>query len=368
MWVISADAGSILSAVKLDAKRYPKVAKRHGALDEDTHYVVVRSRVKAAMQYFIETVDSITDDDTPTPILDTDGAADYKYRTVVTADELTAYLAFEVAGITYTSHFKEAAVARQPLPKTTGLYGALMSTWSAFSRLQDTAPYAGKRYTAPAKPAGTGAKVNSWEPATKSAVGTSAPDPAYKPRSEGAEKLPGEDDFRITSITRPAAISGADAKHAFSEDKVADMVDSVLGVSRGSEDSIADDDYMTQPIYPRSAYVIPGDDTNVSLDAMDEAEADRWAREHEVPEDWAADYMDEDGVQHKPGCAIGWGDPCDYRCADIDEHPSLFADLRADRPVPAAEAHPGESRKSRKRRHRHERQRQNRAAGTRKFR
>lgn len=146
MWMVSPDAGSLLSVVKMDAKKFPAVAKAHGAMDPDVHYLVIRSRIKESVEYLIEVLGALHGDETGwgKPILDDDKKADYRFRTIVTATEWKEFLCFEVDGIDYTSHVKEETRDRAPegAPRAS-IYSAMMATWSAWSKLQPTPPYGG---------------------------------------------------------------------------------------------------------------------------------------------------------------------------------------------------------------------------------
>lgn len=70
-----------------------------------------------------------------------DASADYAYRALVTKDEWKRFLAIEVDGIDYDSHFKE--VSKERAPQHPDRYSAMMSVWGTMARLQDVAPYSG---------------------------------------------------------------------------------------------------------------------------------------------------------------------------------------------------------------------------------
>jgi hypothetical protein len=148
MWVLSVDAGSLLSVVKFDVKKLgaKQLAEKHGATDPEVDYLLVRARVKASLGYVAEVLEAIYAGEVEgwkKPIIESMPSADYKYRTIITRDEWKQYLLFEVDGIDYDSHVKEETVRRQPEPKVKNLYSALSATWSAWAKLQDTPPYGG---------------------------------------------------------------------------------------------------------------------------------------------------------------------------------------------------------------------------------
>lgn len=151
MWVLSVDAGSLLSVVKFDQKKAgaAKLAEKHKATDPDVDYMLVRARIKASLGYVVSVLDAISEDipGYESPIIESMPSADYKYRTIVTRDEWKRYLMFEVDGIDYDSHVKEETVRRQPEPKVANLYSALSATWSAWAKLQDTPPYGGTTWS-----------------------------------------------------------------------------------------------------------------------------------------------------------------------------------------------------------------------------
>jgi hypothetical protein len=151
MWVLSVDAGSLLSVVKFDQKKpgAKALADKHKATDPDVDYMLVRARVKASLGYVVGVLDAISEDipGYESPIIESMPSADYKYRTIITRDEWKRYLMFEVDGIDYDSHVKEETVRRQPEPKVANLYSALSATWSAWAKLQDTPPYGAKTWT-----------------------------------------------------------------------------------------------------------------------------------------------------------------------------------------------------------------------------
>ena len=151
MWVLSVDAGSLLSVVKFDQKKAgaKALAEKHKATDPNVDYMLVRARVKASLGYVCDVLDAISEniEGYERPIVESMPTADYKYRTIVTRDEWKRYLMFEVDGIDYDSHVKEETVRRQPEPKVKDLYSALSATWSAWAKLQDTPPYGGKTWS-----------------------------------------------------------------------------------------------------------------------------------------------------------------------------------------------------------------------------
>jgi hypothetical protein len=104
------------------------MAKKHGALDPDQDFLLVRARIKPSLKYVADVLEALYKGEIEgweRPIVDEDKSADYKYRTIVTPEEWKRYLCFEVDGIDYSSHVKEETVARQPEPKVANLYSAL---------------------------------------------------------------------------------------------------------------------------------------------------------------------------------------------------------------------------------------------------
>src|SRR4051794_909041 len=117
MWVLSVDAGSLLSVVKFDVKKLgaKQLAEKHGATDPEVDYLLVRARVKASLGYVAEVLEAIYAGEVEgwkKPIIESMPSADYKYRTIITRDEWKQYLLFEVDGIDYDSHVKEETVRR----------------------------------------------------------------------------------------------------------------------------------------------------------------------------------------------------------------------------------------------------------------
>lgn len=154
MWVLSVDAGTLLSVVQFEAKKAPAVAERHGATQQGVDYLLVRARHKPSLEYVCDVLDALRKGEAEgyvRPLIDTDKKADYHYRTVITRDEWKQYLMYEVDGIDYDSHVKEETVRRQPEPKIahTELYKALSTTWSAWAALQPDRPYSGIPYYSP---------------------------------------------------------------------------------------------------------------------------------------------------------------------------------------------------------------------------
>lgn len=151
MWTITSDSGSLLSVVKFDKTKAPAMAKRHGALDDDQVYLLIRSRIKESLEYMCDVLEAIYKGEYEgweKPLIDDDKSADYEWRSVVTADEWKAFLAYEVDGITYTSHFKESLRERAPEGvNRNGVYSAAMATWTAWSKLQKNPPYGVSSYT-----------------------------------------------------------------------------------------------------------------------------------------------------------------------------------------------------------------------------
>jgi hypothetical protein len=151
MWVLSVDAGSLLSVVKFDQKKAgaKALAEKHKATDPNVDYMLVRARIKASLGYVVEVLNALSEDipGYEPPIVESMPSADYKYRTIISRDEWKRYLMFEVDGIDYDSHVKEETVARQPEPKVANLYSALSATWSAWAKLQDTPPYGNKGWS-----------------------------------------------------------------------------------------------------------------------------------------------------------------------------------------------------------------------------
>lgn len=151
MWILSADAGTLLSVVQFDQKKAPAMAKEHGVWDVAGDYLLIRARVRQSLDYVCDVLDALSLGEIEgytRPKVDEDKAADYHYRTIISRDEWKRYLSYEVDGIDYTSHVKEETVRRQPEPKIGNLYSALSATWTAWSKLQPSAPYSGKTWAA----------------------------------------------------------------------------------------------------------------------------------------------------------------------------------------------------------------------------
>lgn len=103
--------------------------------DEDQ--VLVRARVKAHVRTLLDILGADAE------IVDLP-SADYRFRVVLPRDLWKRYVAFAVDDIDYDSHFKEVVEAAQPKRLRKPMYAAMLSTWTAFSRLQPTRPYNGR--------------------------------------------------------------------------------------------------------------------------------------------------------------------------------------------------------------------------------
>lgn len=132
MWLF--EKRGFVSVVAYDPKKdrntqseFRKIAKQ-----ADTH-LLVRARIKEDLDWL--------KDVQPNLVIETDAGADYAFRAVIPRKKFKTALANAVDGITYDSHFKE--VARDNSPKSQGRYSAMMSVWTAMSKLQPIAPWSG---------------------------------------------------------------------------------------------------------------------------------------------------------------------------------------------------------------------------------
>lgn len=128
------DKRGFISVVAYDPKldrntksKFPQIARQAGTL------LLVRARIEADMDMLKEVVPSL--------LVETDPSADYSFRAVITRKQYKKFLAKSVDGITYNSHFKEAA--QDASPPASGRYSAMMSVWSAMAKLQPYTPYSG---------------------------------------------------------------------------------------------------------------------------------------------------------------------------------------------------------------------------------
>jgi hypothetical protein len=107
--------------------KFRTIAKRRG-----TH-LLVRARIKEDFDWLKPYV--------PDLVVETDASADYAYRAVISRRAYKKALCAAIDAIDYDSHFKEAA--RDNSPKAKGRYEAMMSVWTAMSKLQAIAPWSG---------------------------------------------------------------------------------------------------------------------------------------------------------------------------------------------------------------------------------
>lgn len=111
--------------------QFRKIAKKSG-----TH-LLVRARIEADLDFIKAVVPSL--------LVETDKAADYSFRAVVTRKQFKTVMAKSVDDIDYDSHFKEAA--RDASPKAQGRYSAMMDVWSIMAKLQPFSPYGGSSFS-----------------------------------------------------------------------------------------------------------------------------------------------------------------------------------------------------------------------------
>lgn len=130
MWLMS--KRGFVSVVAYDPKK--DVAKSFvDYTDVKTSHVLVRARVKEDLEDLRRIIPNIK--------ITADHSADYLFRAVVKRKDFKRYVADAVDGITYDSHFKEAA--RDNSKGASGRYSAYMSVWSALMKLQPSKPWTG---------------------------------------------------------------------------------------------------------------------------------------------------------------------------------------------------------------------------------
>lgn len=136
MWLF--EQHGFVSVVAYDPKKdydkqspFKKIAKEAG-----TH-LLIRARIKEDLDWIKETVPSLK--------VETDSAADYAYRCVISRRQFKRALSKAVDEIDYDSHFKEAA--RDNSPKAEGRYNAMMGVWSKMADLQPIRPWSGAFYS-----------------------------------------------------------------------------------------------------------------------------------------------------------------------------------------------------------------------------
>lgn len=165
------DSRGFISAVAYDPKKdtnkvsqFSEIAKQAG-----TH-VLVRARILEDLD-MLKTV-------VPNLHVETDKAADYSFRAVITRKQYKKFLVKAVDEITYDSHFKEAA--RDRSPKAEGRYSAMMKVWSAMATLQPFSPYGG--FGGYSSTWSSGSSSSSKSKSSNIAVGVA------KPKASEAEK------------------------------------------------------------------------------------------------------------------------------------------------------------------------------------
>lgn len=284
MWVLSVDAGSLLSVVKFDQKKAgaKALAEKHKATDPSVDYMLVRSRIKASLGYVCDVLDAISEHipGYERPIVESMPSADYKYRTIISRDEWKRYLMFEVDGIDYDSHVKEETVRRQPEPKVKDLYQALSATWSAWAKLQDTPPYGGFKGGWTSKPD----CKNCGHKEIKHSVKGDRCNEGWE--WKGAKQVPTDKacpcDEYAPKPPPPAPVKSAK--------------DSAAVFTDGAE------------VYPSSIYGSDWDDTEPEVGDL-------------ITEAWG---VDEQGVAHLAWCSIWDGDSC--ICIEPPDDPDADAD------------------------------------------
>jgi hypothetical protein len=105
----------------------------------DGKFLLVRTRAKG---HAVALLDVLGRDDIK---VQDDKRADYRYRVSLPREEWKRYLDFAADDINYDSHFKEVVRDAQPKHLKEKVYSAMLSTWTAFARVQPTRPYSGTR-------------------------------------------------------------------------------------------------------------------------------------------------------------------------------------------------------------------------------
>lgn len=172
------------AATKQGKKKYPHVSKRGS-------HVLVRARVKADLDdlkaYF------------PKLVVETDGAADYRFRAVLPKKVFAEFMSSKVMAINYDSHFKEVVEDRlgaaQGKAEGKLRHSKLMSIWSTMAALQPYGAYgvhdpSRPKYTAPSSSSSWSGGSSKYQ--TKGKYGTTY-----------AEALGGdlEDELPLHSVT-----------------------------------------------------------------------------------------------------------------------------------------------------------------------
>jgi len=132
MWTFAPRGFISVVAYDPSKDRNSKSEFRNIAKKAGTH-VLIRARIEADLDMLKEVV--------PNLLIETDPAADYSYRCVMTRKQYKRFLVRTVDEIDYDSHFKE--VVRDRSPQVEGRYSAMMTVWSAFAKLQPLSPYGG---------------------------------------------------------------------------------------------------------------------------------------------------------------------------------------------------------------------------------
>lgn len=299
MWVLSVDAGTLLSVVQFDQKKAPAMAKAHGVWNVDGDFLLIRARHKPSLEYVCDVLDALSKDEIEgyvRPKIDTDTAADYHYRTIVSRDEWKRYLMFEVDGIDYDSHVKEETCRRQPEPKIKReeLYKALSATWRAWELLQPLPAYHGSKWST------TGSY--SWAGKPDCVCGHTELRHAYKgdscngPWNTTLKKNEGCscNEYRPLLVINSAKASAEVFKQLWKDEPKALPAGTMSDDTAPLKIDYSLDDGIE---YPNSAYL--------------DGDPDRFVTEPEV---WDKEMSDEFKVlmeKHEPMCPALWYDPCE---------------------------------------------------------
>jgi hypothetical protein len=388
MWILSPDAGTLLSVVQFDAKKAPKVADRHGATQPGVDYLLIRARHKPSLEYLCDVLDALRKGEAEgyaRPLVDTDKKADYHYRTVITRDEWKQYVMYEVDGIDYGSHVKEETVRRQPEPKIADgeLYKALSATWTAWAALQPDRPYSGL-------PSWTGSSAQkpdckhcgqrelnhrlTWDSTQKKNVYGGCFD--SKVKCPGYEPKP----VQVTSwVAQPACECGCpELRHKMHFEKGVRVYGKCNGIWNSNISKVTPCP-TNCAVYSPPPVVRPEPVDDVAPLRLDYSVEEYGEVPAEVDEAWASElFIGPDGFSHPAWCAVFDGDSC--ICGEASEHGQAeaeeaeelaalerlldahaAAELAANPPADGEPAPRGESKRARKARQQRNRRARRRA-------
>jgi hypothetical protein len=131
MWMITEKG--FISAVAYNGSKDPVglSKRRRKRLGKDP--ILARARVKDDLEQLREFF--------PYLVIEDNKTADYEFRALIPRKAFMEWAMTYAGKIDYDSHFKEVASKRSPAAK--GRHEAMMSVWSAMSKLQPSAPYGG---------------------------------------------------------------------------------------------------------------------------------------------------------------------------------------------------------------------------------